>query len=176
MHHSVHIRQDQQLPFDVFQHLSDHWGTILKTKPDSLRFGFSMMLSFDHPSKNLNEGAAEKIQSNFGKSLKVEAIMYTINFTLAIMLTTWLLLGSGHASLPLRNPRQTQWTDNATKETDPLSPHSGVNTIKRHETQFLNCARSLSWSVDTISKTKRGTTKIDRVFAFASEAENSLSL
>lgn len=46
------------------------------------------MLSFDHPSKNLNEGAAEKIQSSFGESLKVEATMVQINSIFVIMLTT----------------------------------------------------------------------------------------
>lgn len=90
MHHPLRslIRHHQQLPFDVLQHLSDHWGTIFKTKSDSLGFGFSMMLSFDHPSKNLDEGTAEKIQSSFGERLKVEATMVQINSIFAIMLTT----------------------------------------------------------------------------------------
>ena len=73
----LHSIKHQQLPLDVFQHLSDHWVTISKTKTNCRGFGFSMMLSFGHPSKNLSEGAVEKIQSSFGKSLKVVAIMNT---------------------------------------------------------------------------------------------------
>lgn len=87
----------------------------------------------------VNEGGVEKAQNSFGKSLKVEVA----HQLLAIMLTTWLPVGSGHASYPLRNPRQTRRTNNTAKETHSFSPHPGINTLKRHETQLFNCARSL---------------------------------
>lgn len=96
-------------------------------------------MSFDHSARNVNEGGVEKTQNSFGKSLKVEVA----HGFLAIILTTWLPVGSGHASFPLRYPRQTKHTNNVTKETNSLSPHSGINTIKRHETRLFNCAGSL---------------------------------
>lgn len=156
MHHFFHIHHHQLLLYNDSQHSSGHWG-------------FWMM-----SLENMNESGVEKTQNSFGESLKVEVAHWF--HALAIMLTTWLPVGSGHASFPLRNPRQTKCTNNPAKETHQLPPYPWINTVKRHETQLLNCTRSLSWSVDTVSKTKRRTTKIDRVFAFASKAEKALPL